>query len=343
MMTGLDTRGWSWGLRVLPCLLILLLLPAGVEGQVEAQKDSGATKPYRGYTIMAGGLGRAPKDTKDMWSNTVAAHLAFIDKARINLVVMEVPYGVGKAHPRSAKVANFIKTLQKKKVEVWVIYPHVLAQTFDLPRQVDREGKRVEWKVCFNRPVTQTWLVDNGKRIVEAYAPDGLLLFGLFHKGGDCHCDPCKKDKGARSGKVMETFFLRFSQEIHEAQPRIKLGTTGFWSRPSRKTLAVIDIVSPVVGVFRPGYAGPGRVKGELSGLRSRYKGKLLVPYVKLFLASQTHSKTEDVLAAAKEGLARGDGFFFWGYNPRHSYLKQDYDHEKVEAALAKLAGKKRK
>lgn len=324
---------------LLGCLLLGLLAPA----TVIAQKTRAAPESIRGYTIMAGGLGRAPKDDKDMWSNTVAAHLDFIDRARINLVVVEVPYGVGKAHPRSARVAGFIKTLQKKKVGVWVIYPHVLAQTFDLPRQVDADGKRVEWKVCFNRRVTQDWLVDNGKSIVDAYSPDGLLLFGLFHKGGDCHCEACKEDKDARSGKVMERFFLRFSSVLREARPGIRLGTTGFWTRPSRKTVDAIDLVSPVVAIFRPGHAGPGRVKKELRGLGSRYRGKLLVPYVKVFLATQTDSRTEDLLAAAREGIAVGDGFFLWGYNPGHSYRKQRYDHEKIATTLAGLAGKKRK
>ncbi len=324
-------------------MVVWLAVALSVPPRAAAQKATGRVEPLRGYTIMAGALGRAPKDAKDMWSNTVAAHLSFIEKARINLVVVELPYGISKRYPKSARVASFIRRLKKKSVQVWVIYPHVLAQTFDLPRQVDGDGKRVEWKVCFNRKKTQDWLVDNGKRIVEAYAPDGLLLFGLFHKGGSCHCDSCKKDKDARSGKSMERFFLRFSKELHEVQPKINLGTTGFWARPSRKALGAVDIVSPVVGIFRPGYAKAGRVKKELTGLRSRYKGKLLVPYVKLFLASQTDSKTEDVLAAAREGLRYGDGFFFWGYNPGHQYLRQDYDHEKIESALLGLAKNKRK
>ncbi len=307
-----------------------------------AQKRRSASEPLRGYAIMAGGLGRAPRDAKDMWSNTVDAHLKFIDQAKINLVVVEVPYGVSKKHPRSPLVARFIKGLRKKRVQVWVIYPHVLAQTFDLPRQVDRDGKRVEWKTCFNRRETQDWLVENGKRIAEAYEPDGLLLFGLFHKGGSCHCDPCKKDKDAKSGKSMERFFGRLAKALREDHPKTKLGTTGFWHRPSRKTLATVDMVSPVVGIFRPGYAKAGRVKKELMGLRSQYKGKLIVPYVKLFLATQTNSETEDVLSAAKEGLRYGNGFFFWGYNPGHCYAKQDYDHEKITRALADLAGRKK-
>jgi len=324
----------------MPALACLIVI-ASIAGPAAAHKKRPSVS-LRGYTIMAGGLGRAPKGDTDMWSNTVAAHLAFIEKAHINLVVLEVSYGVNKRFPKSSRVASFIKTLQKKQVQVWVIYPHVLAQTFDLPRQVDREGKRVEWKVCFNRKVTRDWLVENGKKIVQAYAPDGLLLFGLFHKGGACFCESCKKDKEARSGKIMERFFQRWSREVRGVRPGIRLGTTGFWTSPSCKTLACVDVVSPVVGIFRPGYAGKGRVKKELLGLRSRYKGKQLVPYVKLFLASQTSSKTEDVLTAAREALRYGDGFFFWGYNPGHSHRGQDYDHGEIESALRAMASKKR-
>ncbi len=323
-------RGWVSALCV-PLAALLILVGAA------AQKKRSKSEPVRGYTIMAGGLGRAPRDEKDMWSNTVAAHLTFIDQARINLVVVEVPNGVSGSHPKSAKVSSFIKQLRKKSVQVWVIYPHTLAQAFDLPRQVDRVGKRVEWKCCFNRQETRDWLVENGKSIADAYKPDGILLFGLFHKGGACHCAPCMKDKEAKSGRTMEKFFLRFSRTLREEHPKIKLGTTGFWTRPSRKALATVDVVSPVVGIFRPGYAKAGRVRKELSGLRSKYRGKLLVPYVKLFLASQTNSETQDVLDAAAEGLRYGSGFFFWGYNPGHSYAKQDYDHERIRKALHDL------
>ncbi len=317
------------------CILTFSILV----GPTLSQKRRGRPASLRGYTIMAGGLGRPPRDAKDMWSNTAKAHLDFIERAGINLVVIEIPYGVSKRFPKSASTVRFIKQLRKQRVEVWVIYPHVLAQTFDLSRQVEPSGKRVEWKVCCNRQSTQDWLVENGKSIVEAYKPDGLLLFGLFHKGGACICEPCKKDKEARSGKVMERFFRRFSRELRATQAGIKLGTTGFWTRPSRKTLGTVDIVAPVIGIFRPGYAKKGRVKKALSGMRGRYKGKLLIPYVKLFLASQTNSKTEDVIAAAREGISAGDGFFMWGYNPGHGYEKQDYDHKKIESALLRLAG----
>ena len=69
----------------------------------------------------------------------------------VNLVVIEVPYGVGPRHPASATVRALIRELREKKerrqaIEVWIIYPHVLAQTFDLPRQVDVRGKAIDWK-----------------------------------------------------------------------------------------------------------------------------------------------------------------------------------------------------
>ena len=317
------------------------LLPLLGDTGAFAQGRKKADEPLRGYTVMAGGLGRAPRGPKDMWSNTEKVHLEFIEKARINLVVVEVPYGVGKKHPRSARVASFIEKLKKRKVRVWILYPHVLAQSFDLPRQVGRDGKKVEWNCCFNREVTQDWLVDNGKRLALAYEPDGVMLFGLFHQGSACHCDFCKEHKDARSGKNMERFFVRFAKELRAVRPKLELGTTSFWARPSKKCLAAVDIVSPVVGIWRPGYAD-GRVAKELRGLRSKYRGKQLVPYVKLFLASQTNSTTEDVLAAIDEGLEHGDGFFLWGYNPGHSYAKQDYEHERILERLRGLGATSR-
>ena len=62
-----------------------------------------------------------------------------------------------------------------------------------------------------------------------------------------------------------------------------------------------MDVVCPVVAIFSPGYAGEGRVKKEAGNLKNRYRGKLVVPYVKLFLASQTRSNTQDILAAARD------------------------------------------
>ncbi|MHC4898526.1 MAG: hypothetical protein ACYTGW_15610, partial [Planctomycetota bacterium] len=310
---------------------------------VAAQAKPRKHAKYRGYTVMAGGLGRSPSGPTDMWSNTAKRHLEFIDKARINLVVVEIPYGVNKRHPKSSTAAGFIKSVQKRKVEVWIIYPHVLAQTFDLPRQVGADGKEVAWNCCFNNPKVQDWMVANGRSVVEAYRPDGLILFGTFHKGGKCGCAFCKSNRAARTGKSMEDFFVRWSKEVRSVQPKTRLGTCSFWGKTTRKTMASVDVVCPVVPIFRPGYADAGQVKGKAALWKSSYKGKLVVPYVKLFLARQTDSKTADILAAAREGVRYCDGFFYWGYNPGHGYAKQDYDHAQVLEALAELAAGKRR
>lgn len=58
------------------------------------------------------------------------------------------------------------------------------------------------------------------------------------------------------------------------------------------------------------------------------------MPYVKLFLASQTNSTTADVLGALQQCRTRADGFLLWGYNPGHSYQGQDYDHAAILQAL---------
>ena len=47
------------------------------------------------------------------------------------------------------------------------------------------------------------------------------------------------------------------------------------------------------------------------------------------------------MLIAARESTKHADGFFFWGYNPGHSYAKQDYDHTLIERELRKMSGKK--
>ena len=315
---------------------MLLLVPGPVLGQAKA---TGPKKPakYRGYTVMAGALGRLAAGPSDMWGNTAENHLDFIRKARINLVVIEVADGVNRRYPKSSAVAAFIKDLQARKVEVWIIYPHVLAQTFDLPRQVGADGKQVAWNCCFNNLKVQDWLIENGRSIVEAYRPDALILFGTFHQGDMCRCSLCKTKPAARTSKIMEDFFVRWSKEVRKAAPNTRLGTCKFWTRATRKTIASVDIVCPVVSIFRPGYADAGQVRRQASSWKSAYRGKLVVPYVKLFLAGQTHSKTDDILVAAREGVRYCDGFFYWGYNPGHSYLKQDYDHRRIVTALAGL------
>lgn len=295
---------------------------------------------YRGYTIMEGGLGREPKGPDEMWPNTAANHLKFVKEAAINLVVVEVPYGVGKDHPKSDEAAALIQSLKKAGVEVWIVYPHVLAQTFDLPRQVDDTGKKVDWNCCFNSPEVHAWMIENGKSILKAYAPDGLILFGTFHVGNTCDCGPCKKRKPS---KVQEDFFAAWRKEMRAVAPKVKLGTTDFWAPETPATLAALDVVCPVVAVFNPGYAGKGKMKEALDKDKSRFRGKAVVPYVKLFLADQTDSSTDDVLAAAREAVDGADGFFFWGYNPGHSYKKQDYDHPAIVKALAAMGGKKKK
>jgi aspartate aminotransferase-like enzyme len=340
---GIGTTFWS---ALVLLLFAVLLLELGAPRA--QQRKSPRSEPLRGYTIMAGGLGRARRGPSDMWSNTEKTHLEFIEQAKINLVVIEVPYGVSKKHPKSPRVIRLIQKLKKAQVRVWILYPHVLAQSFDLPRQVDAQGKKVEWNCCFNQQATQDWLVENGKCIVQAYEPDGLMLFGLFHQGSACHCELCTEGKSAkdiRSGKNMERFFVRFASELRALDKDLQLGTTSFWSRPLLRALAAIDVLSPVVGIWRPGYA-QGRVTKELRRLSSRY-GKLghvtVLPYVKLFLASQTNSKTEDVLGAVDESLKLGQGFFLWGYNPGHSYAKQDYDHAAIRKHLAQLAGRRKR
>ncbi|MHC5035802.1 MAG: CAP domain-containing protein, partial [Planctomycetota bacterium] len=303
--------------------------------------EAGGQEKLRGYTIMAGGLGRSPSGPDDMWPNTVEAHLNFIEKARINLVVIEVPYGVNRKNPKSSSVANLIKKLKGRGVEVWNIYPHCLADAFNLPRQVDSRGQRVSWNTCNNHPEVQKWLTENGRAIVEAYQPDGLVLFGTFHVGGACRCDHCRKNRDEK--KSMEAFFSGMREAVRSVGPQTKLGTCCFWTEPNARTLASIDMVCPVVSVWRPGYEGPGRIKGEAGPLKKKYKGKRIVPYVKLFLARQTNSKTEDILAAAKEGIQYCDGFFYWGYNPGHCYRNQEYDHGRIAEVLRDAAGPARK
>jgi len=323
-----------WAIKgITPLLVLLILCFSSVPGQ-------GRSRKLCGYTIMAGGLGRPPRSSAEIWPNTEKAHLEFITHTGVNLVVVEIPYGVNKKYPKSATTARFIKKLKALKIQVWIIYPHVLAQTFDLPRQVDQSGKKVEWKCCFNQIKVQDWLVENGKQIVAAYQPDGLVLFGTFQTGRGCLCPLCRKKKPSQKIATQEKFFCRMRGEISREKKGIKLGTCCFWVKPSRKTLSVVDMICPVVPIFRPGYNGPGQVKRKTMPLKSKYRGKLIIPYVKLFLATQTNSTTLDVLAAVQESVKYCDGFFFWGYNPGHSYNKQVYDHEKIGKNLKSLMGK---
>ena len=324
---------------LLPSILVLAV--AILSGPALAQRKA-AAEPLRGYCVMAGGLGRAPRSETEMWPNTVKAHLEFIERARINLVVIETPYGIGKRHPKSPAVARFIRKLRERKVAVWLIYPHVLAQTFDLPRQVGRDGERVEWNCCFNDPKVQDWLVENGVGLVEAYEPDALVLFGTFHVGSACHCAKCKAAK-SKDTEIQERFFRRLDAAVAKVDEDVQIGTCDFWTRPTKATQQAVDLLCPVASIFRPGYADARRVTEEIRALPKANKKARVVPYIKVFLASQTKSETADLLGAVREATERGDGFFLWGYNPGHSYRGQDYDHEVIARELAALAPKKKR
>ena len=77
----------------------MLLLASGL---APAQAKAPKQPKYRGYTVMAGALGRPAAGASVMWGNTAANHLDFIQKAAINLVVVEAAYGVNQRFPKSA-------------------------------------------------------------------------------------------------------------------------------------------------------------------------------------------------------------------------------------------------
>jgi hypothetical protein len=316
--------------------LTLLLGAAALSAPVLAQAPAKAGF-LRGYTVMAGGLGSAPRGPGDMWSNTVDAHLGFVERARINLVAIELPHGLSERHPKSPDVARFVAELRRREVAVWLLYPHALAQTFDLPRQVGADGEPIDWNCCFDAPAVQDWLCDNGVRLAEAYQPDALVLFGTFHVGGACRCEGCR-DAEFDSAASQERFFARLREAVRRVAEGTRIGSCDFWAGPTKATLRSVDIVCPVVPIFRPDHADEGQVRQKLAPLRSRLRSELVVPYVKLFLAGQTASSTGDLLAAVRACRERAGGFLLWGYNPGHAYRGQDYDHPAIEAGLAALA-----
>lgn len=310
--------------RIGPLLLFVqaLLAPSGAAFETTGLDPA---RSYRGMCFLSSSIG------KELSLEEIRS---FVASCRIDLVAVDFAW-ITHHWPRTdfAAVERLAAGLQGDGVEVVALYrPRALRPSdAGVHYAVDRNGKIAAShnELCLTHEDSITWGARWGAEILKLLPSiDQVALYNLRPA---CACEKCR-DGG--SAALTAAFLARCRAEWEKVRPGIRIGHVGL----ADEYAAELDFFMPFLALNRERAGGPpvdpAKLLAGARTVRSRRKGRAVVPFAKVCWESATTNQTEDVVATIAECRKQTSSFILWYYEWLFHHPQGRYDRKALVEAL---------